>query len=60
VGVDREQRDALAAHDGLEVAPGGVRPLGDGVVALVEDLVEDLQALVGKADLVGVGVGQQP
>jgi hypothetical protein len=51
---------------GLEVGPGGVGALGDRVVALVEDLVEDLQALVGQADLVGVGVasshatGQRP
>ena len=60
VRVDREQRDALAPHDRLEVGPRVVGPLGGGVVALVEDLVEDLQALVGQADLVGVGVGEQP
>ena len=60
VGVDREQRDVLAPHDLLEVGPGGVGALGEGVGALVEDLVEDLQALVGEADLVGVRVHQQP
>ena len=43
-----------------EVGPRAVGPLGHGVVALVEQLVEDLQALVGQADLVGVGVGEQP
>jgi hypothetical protein len=60
VSVDREQRDALAPHDGLEIAPRCVRALGDGVVTLVQDLVEDLQALVGQTDLVGVGIRQQP
>ena len=39
---------------------GRVGPLGDGVGALVQQLVEDLQALVGQPDLVGVGIEQQP
>ena len=60
VRVHREQGDAVSAHELLEVDPRGVRPLGDAVVALVEDLVEDLEALVGQAHLVGVGVDQQP
>ena len=60
VGVDREQGDALPPQDLLEVGPGGVGPLGDGVGPLVEDLVEDLEALVGQADLVGVRVHQEP
>ena len=60
VGVHREEREPLPAHQGLEVAPRGVGPLGNGVAALVEDLVEDLQPLVGQADLVTVGVAEQP
>ena len=60
VRVDREQREALAAQDLFEVGPGGVGALGEGVVTLVEDLVEDLEALVGQADLVGVRVHQEP
>ena len=44
----------------LEVDPRRVGALGDGVVALVDDLVEDLETLVGQADLVGVGVDEQP
>ena len=46
--------------DLLEVGPRRVRPLGHGVGALVEDLVEDLEALVGQAHLVGVRVHQEP
>ncbi len=49
-----------AAQERIEVAPRRVRAFGDGVVALVQDLVEDLQPLVGQADLVGVGVSEQP
>ena len=60
VVVDREQGDPVGAQLGLEVDPGRVGPLGHRIVALVEDLVEDLEALVGQADLVGVRVRQQP
>ena len=60
VGVDREQRHPAGPQLALEVDPGRVGALGDGIVAFVEDLVEDLQPLVGEADLVGVGVQQQP
>ena len=44
----------------LEVGPHRVGALGEDPVALVEHLVEDLHALVGQADLVGVGVHQRP
>ena len=47
-------------HGRLHVHPGGVGPFGHRVGALVEDLVEDLQPLVGEPDLVGVGVEQHP
>ena len=60
VGVDREERHARRPHLGLEVDPGRVGALGDGVVAFVEDLVEDLEPLVGQPDLVGVGIDEQP
>ncbi len=60
VRVDREQRQPMAAHERLEIEPGRVRALGDRVVALVQDLVQDLQPLVGQTDLVGVGVDEQP
>ena len=48
-----------ARIDGLHVDPGRVGALGDRVVALVEDLVEDLEPLVGEPDLVGVGIDQE-
>ena len=61
VGVDREQGQVVGPRaQRLEVGPRRVGALGDGVGALVEDLVEDLEALVGQPDLVGVGVRQQP
>ena len=60
VGVDREERHRALAHLAGEVEPGRVGALGDGVGAFVEDLVEDLEPLVGQPDLVGVGVDEQP
>ena len=58
--VDGELRDPVRPHLLLEVRPHRVGALGQDPVALVEDLVEDLDALVGQADLVGVGVHQRP
>ena len=58
--VHREQRQAVLPQQRLEVGPRGVGALGDGVGALVEDLVEDLQPLVRQPDLVRVGIAEQP
>ena len=60
VGVDREQGQMVGAQQRLEVDPRGVGPFGQGIGPLVEDLVEDLQPLVGQADLVGVRIDEQP
>ncbi len=60
VRVDGELGDAVLAHQRLEVGPHRVGALGQRVGALVEHLVEDLHALVGQPDLVGVGVHQRP
>ena len=60
VRLDREQGDAVRAQLGFEVDPRRVGPFGRRVIAFVENLVEDLEALVGQADLVGVGVDEQP
>ena len=60
VRVDGEQRQSVLTEQRLEVGPRGVGPLGHGVGPLVQDLIQDLQALVGQPDLVRVGVGQQP
>ena len=49
-----------AAHLALDVDPGRVGALGDGVAAFVQDFVEDLEPLVGEPDLVGVGVDEEP
>ncbi len=60
VGVDREEGEAVLAQQRLQVDPGSIGALGHRIVTLVEDLIEDLQPLVGQPDLVGVGVGEEP
>ena len=60
VMLDREQRDPLGSHYGFEVAPWGIPTVGTTVGPLIDDLVQDLQALVGQADLVGVRVQEHP
>ncbi len=60
VRVDGELGHALGAHQRLQVGPDRVGALGQHVGLLVEYLVEDLYALVGQADLVGVRVHQHP
>ena len=47
VGVDREQRHGVGPHLRVHVDPGRVGALRQRVVALVQDLVEDLEPLVG-------------
>jgi hypothetical protein len=47
VGVDREEGNALRPHLGGHVEPRRVGALGERVVTLVEDLVQDLEPLVG-------------
>jgi len=60
VALQGELRQPVAAHQGGQVGPDRERPLGEQPVALVEDLVEDRQPLVGLAHLVGIGVHQGP
>ena len=60
VTVDGELRHRMGAHERLHVRPHRVGALGERVGALVEDFVQDHRALVGDADLVGVGVHQGP
>ena len=60
VGVDREQRQAGGAQSATRGPARARRSARRPRRPLVQDFVEDLQALVGQADLVGVGVGQQP
>ena len=60
LGFDGEQGHSGRPHRRLHVDPGGVGPLGGRVGAFVQDLVEDLQALVRQADLVRVRVHEQP
>ena len=55
-----EEGHTGGAHGRLHVDPGCVGAFRHRVGPLVEDLVEDLEALVGQADLVGVGVEQEP
>ena len=60
VRVQGELGQAVLAHQRLEVGPHGVGAFGEDAVALVQHLVEDLDALVGQAHLVGVRVAQRP
>ena len=60
VAVDGELRHARLTHLRLHVRPHGVGALGERVVTLVEHFVQDHDALVGHADLVGVGVHEGP
>ncbi len=59
VRVDAEQRHPGRAHRRLHVGPRRVGALGHRVFALVDELVEDLQPLVGEPDLVGIGIDQE-
>jgi len=47
VGVDGEQRHARGPHLLVHVEPGRVGALGHRIVTFVQDLVEDLEPLVG-------------
>ncbi|MGX1269953.1 hypothetical protein RKD18_003147 [Streptomyces phaeoluteigriseus] len=60
VTVHGELRDVMLAHQGLQVRPHAVRALGEDALLLVEDLVQDHDALVGQPDLVRVRVHQRP
>ena len=57
--LERGERRPLAAQLLLAVDPGGEDALGEVLLAGVDDLVEDLQALVRHAELVEVGEGQR-
>src|SRR5262249_58842702 len=56
----RELADAALTHEDLQVRPDAVRALREHAIASVQHLIEDLDALVGDAYLVGVRVHQRP
>ena len=60
MGLQGEQREARAAQLALEVDPRRIRAFGYRVGSFVENLVEDLEALVREPDLVGVRIQEQP
>ena len=60
MGVNRKKWNPALTHERLKINPGRVRTLGNGVGALIQDLVQDLQPLVGQADLVHIGVSEEP
>src|SRR5581483_4338948 len=57
-GFQGVEGDAVFAHGLLHVGPGAVAALGLDARLEVGDVVKDLQAHVGAADLVDVGEGQ--
>jgi hypothetical protein len=58
--IDRKKRNPPFTHETLKVNPGRLRTLGYGVGALIQDLVQDLQPLIGQADLVHIGISEEP
>ena len=58
--VERKQRNVSIAKETFKVGPRCVGPLSHRVWIFVENFVEDLKALIGQTDFVGVGVRQQP
>jgi hypothetical protein len=58
-GLEGEQRDALGPHRVGHVRPRAVDALGGERLAGVDLGVEDLQGLVGDADLVGIGIAER-
>ena len=58
--VNGEQGDSPLSEEFLEIVPRGIGALSHRIRPLVDDLVEDLEALVRKSDLVGVRVPKQP
>ena len=58
VGLEGVEGKIGSAERRRHVGHGGEGPLGQGVVAAVDEVVEDPGALVGHADLVGVGEGE--
>ena len=50
----------MLAHEGLKVTPRGVAAFGGRVRAFIQNLIENLQSLIRKPDLIGVGVDEQP
>ncbi len=60
VAVHGELRDTVLTQQFLQIRPDRVGTLGQDVRLLVEDLVQDLDTLVGQAYLVGVRIHQTP
>jgi hypothetical protein len=60
VRVDGELADPVLAHERLEIRPDRVCSLGQDAITFVQDLVEDLDALVGQADLVRIRIHERP
>jgi hypothetical protein len=58
--VHRKKGNPSLSHEGFKINPGRVRTLGYGVGALIQNLVQDLQPLIGQADLVHIGVSEEP
>jgi hypothetical protein len=60
VGLDRELGHPVFPHELFQVMPHAVGAFREYPVAFVQYLVENLQALVGNTDLIGVRVHQSP
>ena len=58
LGFQSVEGDTFPAHEGFHVRPGREGPFGQGVLSLVDDVVEHGQAQVGHAQVVNVGEHQ--
>ena len=56
--LEREQRNAGAPHLIGHVDPGDVAALAGDTLLLVQYVIEDGDTLIGKADLIGIGIDE--
>ncbi len=57
--LQRDERQAAGAQQGLEIGPGRVDALRGDVLPAIQDVVQDLQPEVGLGDLVDLGEGER-
>ena len=56
--LEREQRNAGAPHLIRHVDPGDVAALAGDTLLLVQNVIEDGDTLIGKTDLIGIGIDE--
>ena len=54
------EKNPFTPHQSFHVWPNRIGALGEHPVGFIEHFIEDLMALVGQPDLVGIGIHQGP